>query len=340
MELSIEVDNLEKSYDKTRFRDRVAMLFGAKRTREKVVALDGVSFKVRKGEVFGVLGPNGAGKTTIVKILTTVLIPDSGEAKVLGYDVIKESLEVRKRIGVLPEDSRRGFGWRLTAFENLLFYAYAYLLPNPKERVKEVLKLVKLEEEHWDKWYQRLSQGMKQKLALARALLPNPSVVFLDEPTKGLDIMFVAKFREMVRNKFGDEDRTIFLSTHDLRLVEETCDRVAIINKGKIVAIKPVNELKNLVPSNIRNSYVLEVDPKSISRLNDLVPKLKELDVEWYQVGNHKLEFLVKDCSLEVANEVLKMAINNNVLVHSFHKKEIDIEEVIMRILRGEKNAS
>ena len=134
MQFSIEVDNLKKSYDKTRFKDKVAMLFGAKRAKNRVIALDGVTFRVKKGEVFGFLGPNGAGKTTTVKILTTILVPDSGEARVVGYDVVKESLKVRKIIGVLPEDSQRGFGWRLTAFENLLFYAYAYLLPNPRER--------------------------------------------------------------------------------------------------------------------------------------------------------------------------------------------------------------
>ena len=340
MNFSIEVSDLRKSYDKTRFRDKVAMIFGAKRTKKRVIALDGISFKVKKGEIFGFLGPNGAGKTTTVKILTTILVPDSGEARVLGYDVVKESLEVRKRIGVLPEDAQRGFGWRLTAFENLLFYAYAYLLPNPKERVKEVLKLVELEEEHWDKWYQRLSQGMKQKLALARALLPNPSVVFLDEPTKGLDIMFVAKFREMVRNKFGEEDRTIFLSTHDLRLVEETCDRVAIINKGRIVTIKPVSELKDLVPKNVRNSYILEIDSRFVNKLINLLPKLKELDIEWHKVDNCKLEFLVKDGSLEVANDVLKIVVNSGILVRSFRRREINIEEVIMRILKGGGNAS
>jgi len=340
MQFSIEVDNLKKSYDKTRFRDKVAMLFGAKRAKNRVIALDGVTFRVKKGEVFGFLGPNGAGKTTTVKILTTILVPDSGEARVMGYDVVKESLEVRKIIGVLPEDSQRGFGWRLTAFENLLFYAYAYLLPNPRERVKEVLKLVELEEEHWDKWYQRLSQGMKQKLALARALLPDPQVVFLDEPTRGLDIIFVTKFRDMIRNKFGDKDKTIFLSTHDLKFVEETCDRVAIINRGRIVTIKSIEELKTLVPNTIKDSYVLEFDKRSITKLNDFIPKLRELDVEWYQVDDHKLEFLVKGGSLEIANEVLRTAISCGLLVCSFHRKEVDIEEIIMRILKGEEDAN
>jgi len=255
---AVEAFGLRKAYDKTPFRQRFlgALGLGGDR-RERVVALDGVSFRVGRGEVFGFLGPNGAGKTTTVKILTTVLTPDEGYARVAGFDVVRDSLEVRRRIGVLPEDAARGFAWRLSAFDNLYFYAVAYEVSDPKTRVREVLELVGLGREAWGRWYQRLSSGMKQKVALARALLSDPEVVFLDEPTKGLDIIFAAQFREMVREQFGDRGRTVFLSTHDMRLVEETCDRVAVINRGRVVAVKAVEELKALLPSS-RQVYKIE----------------------------------------------------------------------------------
>lgn len=335
MEYSIEVEGLRKTYRKGGIRRRLASLLRGGSGGERVVALDGITFRVRRGEVFGFLGPNGAGKTTTVKVLTTILVPDEGEARVMGYDVVSESLEVRKRIGVLPEDSQRGFGWRLTAFENLLFYAYAYLVPDPRERVREVLELVELDREHWDKWYQRLSQGMKQKLALARALLPDPEVLFLDEPTKGLDVVFVARFKEMVRERFGDKSRTVFLSTHDMRLVEATCDRVAIINKGRIVAVTTVEELKSLVPGEARDAYVLEVDQVSASRLGELASKLDGLGVEWHRVEGRRLVFGVEGGSLEVANEVLRAAVGMGLLVRHFGRREVSVEEVIVRLLGG-----
>ncbi|RLF04518.1 MAG: ABC transporter ATP-binding protein, partial [Thermoprotei archaeon] len=180
---SIEVEELYKSYDKTPFKKKVINILKFKSPEsERVEALKGISFKVRKGEVFGFLGPNGAGKTTTVKILTTILKPDSGYASILGFDVVKESLEVRKRIGVLPEESSRGFYWRLTVYESLYFYALEYGVDDPKKRVKEVIEMVGLGEAAYDRWFQRLSQGMKQKAALARALVPDAPVMFLDEP--------------------------------------------------------------------------------------------------------------------------------------------------------------
>jgi len=334
---AVETYELCKAFEKTPIKKRlIAALTLRKAPSEKVIALNKVSFKVRKGEIFGFLGPNGAGKTTTVKILTTILIPDSGEARVLGFDVVRESLEVRRRIGVLPEDSQRGFGWRLTAFENLYFYATAYLVPDPKRRVREVLELVGLEKEHWNKWFQRLSQGMKQKVAIARALIPDPEVVFLDEPTKGLDILFVAKFREMVRDRFGDKSRAVFLSTHDMRLVEETCDRVALINKGRIIAVKPVEELKRLVPKGSRNVYVIKVNELSGSKLEKCTDVLKMFDLEWFRVERRRIEFQVKEESIEAANEVLKTVLSLGVLVESFGRREIDIEEIIRRLLEEE----
>jgi len=336
---SIEAENLVKIYDKTSFKSKVKNILLRRNRVERVVALKNVSFKVRRGEIFGFLGPNGAGKTTTVKILTTILIPDEGYARVMGYDVVKESLEVRKNIGVLPEDSFRGFYRRLSPIDNLYFYASAYLLSNPMERVKEVLKIVELEEDSWNKWFQRLSQGMKQKVALARALLPDPPVLFLDEPTKGLDILFTKRFREMVRKHFGDRDRTIFLSTHDMKLVEETCDRVAIINKGKIVTIKSVDELKTLIPGNSNHIFTLKVNACSKNLFEDFVRNVKKMDdIDIVNKNRFVIDFSVKTGDIDTANKVLELALKHRLKIVLFNRRGMDIEEIIAKIIKGEMN--
>ncbi len=334
---SIEVRNLYKTYDKTTFKQKLANVAKLRKpSSEYIVALDHITFSVRRGEVFGFLGPNGAGKTTTVKILTTILTPDSGYASVMGYDVVKDSLEVRKRIGVLPEDAMRGFYWRLSAYDNLYFYAVAYEVPDPKNRVKEVLELVDLDKDAWGRWYQRLSQGMKQKVALARALLPDPEVLFLDEPTKGLDILFTARFREMVKEHFGDKDRTIFLSTHDMKLVEETCDKVAVINKGRVIAVKGVEELKSLMPLTSRQRFRIEFTGTPEDRIEEFVKNIRALSgVEWVEKKNSRVEYIVSEDEVEVANEILKLALNNGLKIASFTRAELDIEEAILQLLGG-----
>lgn len=197
-----------------------------------VEALGGVSFEVFEGEVFGLVGPNAAGKTTLMRILATVLVPDSGTVLVGGYDAVRESLRVRRIIGVLTEDFGRGFWWRLTAWENLLFYARVY--GAGREMVDRVLEYFQLSE-YRDVRFQRLSKGLRKRLALARALVGDPKVLLLDEPESSLDQEFRERLRSMVRERFGG-DRTIVMATHSSSLAGE-CDRVARIKSGRILEI-------------------------------------------------------------------------------------------------------
>jgi len=334
---AIVVEGVTKAYAKVNFKKRVLDLFLHRRLQpEKVVALDNVSLLVEEGEVFGLLGPNGAGKTTLIRVLTTVLTPDSGSARVGGFDVVHQSMEVRERIGVLNEDSQRGFEWRLSARTNLLFYAREYMAENPRKRVDEVLESVELGSEDASKWFQKLSQGMKQKVALARALIPDAQVVFLDEPQRGLDIVFLTKLREMIRDRFGKRERTIVLSTHDMRLIEETCDRIALINKGRIVVVKGVEELRHLFAGVRGTIYELELagdGPQEAARLaEDLggVNGVKEARV----LDAVKVEVRMDLGGAETVNGVLRVALEGGYSVLSLTRREDSLEEVILKLLR------
>jgi len=180
---AIEVSNLVKVYE-AGIRRRVSAFLLGREAPKEVRALDGVSLRVQWGEVFGILGPNGAGKTTLIKILTTVLRQTSGKVNVAGFDVVERSFEAREKIGVLPEDSERGFSWRLSVWDNLYFYALIYGVEKPRERVKKLIDMFELQE-HADKWFQKLSRGEKQRVALARALISDAPILILDDTDTG-----------------------------------------------------------------------------------------------------------------------------------------------------------
>ena len=193
-------------------------------------AIDNITFEARQGEILGFLGPNGAGKTTTMRILTGYMPPSSGEATIAGYDVVTDSLEVRKRVGYLPETVP--LYTDMTVFGYLKFMSDLRHLPNGEERVEETLEMVGLLDRA-DGYIGNLSKGMRQRVGLAQALLHRPEVLILDEPTIGLDPAQIIEVRNVIR-EVGTE-RTVRLSTHILSEAQQLCDRILIINKGKIV---------------------------------------------------------------------------------------------------------
>jgi ABC-2 type transport system ATP-binding protein len=224
---AIQAKDLKKTYITTRGVFR--------REHVERAALQGVDFDIEKGELFGLLGPNGAGKTTIVKIFTTLLLPTSGTARILGLDVVKDPWTIRKRIGFVF-GGERGLYWRLSGLDNLRYFADLYQIPpdTSRRRIAELLEILDLKGREKDK-VESYSRGMKQRLHLARGLLNAPEILFLDEPTIGLDPVGARELRVLVRN-LASEGTTVFLTTHYMQEADEICDRIAVIRKGEIVA--------------------------------------------------------------------------------------------------------
>ncbi len=213
-------------------------------------AVDHISFSVESGEIFALLGPNGAGKTTTIKILTTLLKPTSGTAKVAGFDVSKDKDSVRKSIGIVFQEP--SLDWRLTGRENLDFHARIYGIGRKEreERIEEVLKLVELEDKA-DVVVDKYSGGMKRSLELARGFIHSPKVLFLDEPTLGLDTHTRRRIWDYIRELNGKEGVTIVLTTHHMEEADYLCERVGIMDQGKIIALDTPKNLKDLIGSDL-----------------------------------------------------------------------------------------
>ncbi len=205
-------------------------------------AVDNVSLSIRKGEIFGLLGPNGAGKTTLIHMLCTILRPTSGTAVINGFDIIKEPDKVRKSIGIVFQDPSSDDD--LTAYENMEFHAMIYDIPVKRANILELLRLVELDDRA-DSFVKTFSGGMKRRLELTRGLLHHPKVLFLDEPTLGLDTQTRHKIWEYIREIADEKEMTIILTTHYLEEADSICDRIAIIDEGKIKAVSSPKELKN-----------------------------------------------------------------------------------------------
>lgn len=233
MDMPIEVNNLKRKYDSV-----LSM-----RKKKTIEALKGISFSVKEGEIFGLLGPNGAGKTTTIKILTTLLAPSSGEAKILGHNCFGEEKFIRNKINFIF-GGERGLYWRLSAYENLHYFGDIYKIPEKilKKRIPELLKLVGLDGRDKEK-VEGYSKGMKQRLQIARGLINDPEILFLDEPTIGLDPVGAKELREIVKS-LKCQGKTILLTTHYMYEADELCDRIAVINNGQIVDMGTAKELK------------------------------------------------------------------------------------------------
>ena len=221
--------------------DGLRRVFAPKR-RPEVVALDGVSLQVEEGEVHGLLGPNGAGKTTLVKVLSTILLPTAGTARVLGHDVVAETAAVRPLIGIVL-GGERGLYSRLTARQNLQYWAALYHLPAGagRDRAAALLDRVGLADRADDK-VETYSRGMRQRLHLARGLMNDPPVLFLDEPSTGMDPVAARELRVVVR-ELRAEGRTVFLTTHDMAEAQAVCDRVTLIDRGRLLATESPDAL-------------------------------------------------------------------------------------------------
>jgi ABC-2 type transport system ATP-binding protein len=224
-----------------------------------VVALDGVDLQVEPGELFGLLGPNGAGKTTLIKVLTTLLLPTSGTAHVFGFDVARQTRELRRIMNIVSGGEQSGYGL-LHVREQLWMFSqfYGLAVRDGWKRVDELIEAVGLTEQSNQK-VSSLSTGERQKLNLARGLLNDPWILFLDEPTLGLDVSAARAVRELVQNwQKAVDGRTILLTSHYMAEVDELCDRLAIVDRGRILAIGTSAELKRRVQS--ESIFVLEVD--------------------------------------------------------------------------------
>ncbi|MHA1834711.1 MAG: ATP-binding cassette domain-containing protein [Candidatus Baldrarchaeia archaeon] len=308
-----------------------------KREKKIVNALKGISFTVNKGEVFGLLGPNGAGKTTTVKILSTLLLPDGGEAKILGYDVVKEAAKVRKVIGV-SLTVEKGFFWKLTGRENLIYFGMLYGMNGPllKRKVEEILDLVGLN--HLgaaDKLYEEYSLGMKARLSIARALITDPEVLILDEPTLGLDPPSARTLRELLVKIAHEKGKTVLVTTHNMFEAEIMCDRIAIINEGKIIALDTVENLKRSVANNVALEIFAflpaNVPVKSI--IEAIKGKTGIVSDAFAENGGFRIKLVIPPTeSDEITSKVLKILHEYKCSVKKVEVKEPSLEDVFIQL--------
>ena len=235
----------------------------------KLLAVDHINFEVKKGEIFGFLGPNGAGKTTTVRMLTGISTPTEGIAEVMGYDIQKQSVQAKELMGIVPDVSN--VYTDLSAWGNLIFTGKLYDIPRAEreQRAKDLLELFGLYNRRHE-MVRNFSRGMKRRLCIAMALMNKSSILFLDEPTSGLDVQSVITIRNLVR-KLNQEGLTIFLTTHNMDEANQMCDRIAIIDRGKLVAIDTPEKLKKT----IRRLQSLEIS--FVDSTRDLTTNLKTI---------------------------------------------------------------
>ncbi|PPK97049.1 ABC-2 type transport system ATP-binding protein [Nonlabens xylanidelens] len=281
-------------------------------------ALDEVSFTINSGEIVGFLGPNGAGKSTMMRILTTYLNANEGNAIVNGHDVVEEQREVQKSIGYLPENNP--LYPDMYVKEYLSFSAGVYNITDSKKRINEVIEETGLTS-HVGKKINELSKGYKQRVGLANALLHCPKVLILDEPTTGLDPNQLVEIRQLIK-KVG-ENTTILLSTHIMQEVEAMCDRVIIINKGKIVADDYLKNLNSDTVQVIEVEFDYRVEPELLNQINR-VREVKQL-----QGFNYSLKFETKE---DMRSTVFDFAHDNGLKILSLNKKNKNLEAMFTEL--------
>ena len=296
-----------------------------------VVALDSVDLAIEDGEIFGLLGPNGAGKTTMIKILATLLLPTSGEAYVKGLEVSKNASKVRKVINLVSGGETPGYGI-LSVKENLWFFSQLYGLSRQaaNDRIKGLVTQLGLDN-YIDTRMSKLSTGFKQRLNLARGFINNPAVVFLDEPTLGLDVLSAKQLRTMIKSWMTDGTKTVLLTTHYMAEADEMCNRVGIIDQGRILACDTPQKLKAKIAS--RPSWKIEVTPniQELDTLKTVPGVIGVSEVSNIETGTSTLKLVLEDES--VMSDLLSTINRNGSRVLNMGKSEPTLEDVYINLV-------
>ncbi len=320
MTAEVRVEKLTKIYYP---RQRKGIFRSEKRA---VQALREVSLEIRQGEIFGLLGPNGAGKTTLIKCLTTLLLPTAGDAWVHGYHILKQENQVRASVGCMLM-GERGLYWKLTGRENLEFFGALYhLTPSSRrKRAQEILKLLQLEDIA-DRTVETYSSGQKMKLAFGKALVNDAPVLVLDEPTSTLDVPSARELRAIVR-QLNRQGKTVIYTTHIMSEAETLCDRVAIIDRGKVIALDTVEGLK----ASLKQERVLRVDgviPSAAVQAVERLPGVKRVAVG-AQNGATRLT-VVADTGPDFLADCIQALIAQGAVIRNIVPQETTLEDVFI----------
>ncbi len=294
-------------------------------------AVDNISFEARQGEILGFLGPNGAGKTTTMRMLTGFMPPSSGSANIAGFDIVNESIEVRKRVGYLPETVP--LYTDMTLYDYLQFFADLRHLPNTDDAILETLEMVGLMERA-NGYIKNLSKGMRQRIGLAQALLHKPEVLILDEPTIGLDPAQIIEVRNLIRD-IGKE-RTVLLSTHILSEAQQLCDRILIINKGKIVVEDTPENLQSRLAGAERVHLRVRGEADELAQK---IRQIKGIQEVLQGKGEGSLEFQFAP-GKDLRPEVARMTIELNYDLLEMNPINLSLEEIFLELTRSEEAAS
>jgi len=299
-----------------------------------LVAVDRVNINVKKGEIFGLLGPNGAGKTTMIRMLCTLTYPTKGTATVGGHDIVKDDGKVRELIGLVSE--KMIMYDRLTAYENLKLFGKLYNIPKDilEKRIYKLLELV-----HMEKWAKSqigtFSTGMKQRINVIRALLNVPEILYLDEPTLGLDPQSTSEIREFIKRINIENNTTIILTTHQMLEADMLCDRVGIIDKGKIVAMDTPANLKRMVAG----GNVASVDVNVTNLTPDITNSLKDLSNAISVVQEGESRLLIRARGEEAFDDIVDTIRQRNGKIASIKSLEPSLEDVFLHITGKEMRA-
>jgi ABC-2 type transport system ATP-binding protein len=300
-------------------REPVIRALKLRKVYDGFVAVDDLDLEVYRGEIFGLLGPNGAGKTTTISMLLGLIPPTSGDAWIAGYSIKKEPIEVRRRVGFLAENL--GFYDGMTAWENLMITARLNRVKDAEGRIKELIEKVGISE-----WLHeevgKFSRGMKQRLGIADALLKRPAVLILDEPTSGIDPKGADEILRIIEELAREEEITVLMSSHLLHQVERICDRVAIMNRGRLVTQGRLEEL-------LGEKLVIEVDAEGLT--DDVVKELNKLG----EVERHGRKVRIR-ASKDVRTDVSKILYEKDVLVLGLYVSRPSLAEIYSELLEAD----
>ncbi|MCK4538607.1 MAG: ATP-binding cassette domain-containing protein [Candidatus Krumholzibacteria bacterium] len=297
-------------------------------------AVDNLTFDVAKGEVLGFLGPNGAGKTTTMKMLTCFLPPDSGSASIFGYDIVRDSMEVRKRIGYLPERSPLYSDMKVRDYLHFVGRLKGLAPPRLKSAVDNAVSGCGLESV-FHSTIAKLSKGYQQRVGIAQAILHDPELLILDEPTIGLDPRQIIDIRQLIRNL--GRDRTVILSSHILPEVNQVCDRVIIINKGKLVAVDSPDNLRE----RLRKSSVTRLSIGNSVPSGDITIALESIEgillvSKEYDDGSISKYIIESEIDSDIRNAIIRKLVSEDIPLLEIYNEELSLEDIFIQLVTEE----